>query len=45
MGGGEARVGIRMQHTGLRNPSVQERVKTSPAHLCPLTATDQYGPP
>src|SRR6516225_9434047 len=39
MGGGEARVGIRMQHTGLRNPPVQERVETTSAS-CPLAATD-----
>jgi len=45
MSGGEARVGIGMQNAGLRNPSVQERVETIPAHLFPLTATGEYSPP
>ena len=40
MSGGKARIGIGMQNTGLRNPPVQERVETSPSHLCPLAATD-----
>src|SRR5262249_57380984 len=40
MHGGETRIGIRMQNTGLRNPSVQERMETIPSHSCALTATD-----
>jgi len=45
MHGGKARIGIRMQNTGLRNPAVQERMEAIPSHSCALTATDQNTPP
>ena len=45
MSGGKAGIRIRMQNTGLRNPPVQERDETIPAHLSALTATDQNAPP
>jgi hypothetical protein len=40
MSGGEASIRIGMQNAGLRNPTGQERGKTSPSHLCALTATN-----
>src|SRR5229473_5774534 len=40
MSGGKAGIRIRMQNAGLRNPPVQERGETIPAHLGALTATD-----
>jgi len=45
MGGGEARVGIGMQNTGLRKPSDQEGGETIPAHLRALTTADEDAPP
>jgi hypothetical protein len=45
MDGVEALVGMGMQNTGLRNPSVQQWVETIPAHLRALTAPDQNVPP
>jgi hypothetical protein len=45
MTGVEAFVGIRMQNSGLRNPTVQQWEMTIPSHLRALTATDQNIPP
>jgi hypothetical protein len=34
-----------MQNAWARNPPVQERIETIPAHLCALAASDQNAPP
>src|SRR5215469_2346868 len=45
MSGGKASTRVGMQNAWARNPPVQERVKTIPAHLGALAATDQNAPP
>src|SRR5690242_13616491 len=45
MSGVEACVRVRMQNSGLRNPSGQDRREPIPANLCTLAAANQHIPP
>ena len=45
MSGVKAFIGVGMQNSGLRNPSVRQWGKTIPSHLCALTATNQNASP
>ena len=45
MQSGEASHRIRMQNTGSRNPTAEERIESIPSYLSALTATHQHGAP
>src|SRR4029453_893573 len=45
MTGGEALLGIRMQHPWNRNPAIKKRSMPLPLHRPTLTAAGQDGPP
>src|ERR671931_1566561 len=45
MSNGEACCWVRMQNTGSRNPTAEERIESVPSYLSALAAADKYGSP